>query len=246
MKKKSEEYYSQKFYSKHIEGSVRSAEIILNLLYKLYQPKSVVELGCGRGSWLSVAESLGSNELKAYDGAWVKKEELLSQNIDFTAVDFEKGVDVKSGFDLAISLEVAEHISESNAAGFVKALCKASDVVLFGAAIKYQGGKNHINEQRQSYWVKLFKENGYECFDIFRKEVWDNDAVEWWYRQNIFLFINQASSMINMDGLKRNENLIIDIVHPLSYEGKMKLIENPDRNFCMRCLRRFIKNKFRA
>lgn len=52
--------------------------------------------------------------------------------------------------------------------------------------------------------------------------------------------------MISIDGLKKNEDSIVDIVHPLSWEGKMKLIESPDRNYCMRSFRRFIKNKFRA
>ncbi len=245
MNKTPSEFYNEKFYLRHLDGSVLSAKVILNLLYKIYKPESVVELGCGRGSWLSVAELLGSTNLKGYDGSWVKEEDLLSKNIDFSVVDFEKGMEIKKKYDLAISLEVAEHISNDNAKKFIDKLCSASDVVLFSAAIKHQGGKGHINEQWQSYWVNIYKANGYKCIDMFRQKIWGNDDVEWWYRQNIFLFVNEKS---NIDVFKKMEfgiDQILDIAHPLGYEGKISQIDNPNFNFCMRCVRRFIKAKFR-
>jgi len=243
-------HYTEKFYSRHIDGSVRSANIILDILFKLYKPSSVVEFGCGRGGWLAAAESLGSKVLKGFDGIWVKEEELESKTIDFSAVDFEKGIEVESGYDLAISLEVAEHLSESKAKKFVETICDSSDVVLFSAAIVHQGGKGHINEQWQSYWVNKFKNNGYMCIDMFRKEVWENDDVEWWYRQNIFLFVNKssASKKPELDVFRKMEssaNQILNMAHPLGYEGKINEIYNPNFNFCMRCFRRFVKAKFR-
>ncbi len=73
-KKKLAEHYNETFYNRQIAGSVNSAEIILGLLYDFYQPRSVIDIGCGRGAWLSVAESLGTKTLIGLDGYWNIKE----------------------------------------------------------------------------------------------------------------------------------------------------------------------------
>lgn len=240
--------YDTNFYSKHLEGMTNSAKEVLDLLYKFYQPESVIDVGCGRGAWLAVAESLGSAKLKGMDGRWVKKEELLSKNIDFGAVDFEESLpEVGEKYDLCISLEVAEHITENNARQFINTLCKASDIVLFSAAIVHQGGMNHINEQWQSYWIDLFNSNGYECFDLFRAVLWNNKSVEWWYRQNIFLFVNSKNAFLNLEVLRTLEKPVTDIAHPVNYENKVKgyrsQIEYPTFEFCLGCIKRYIRNK---
>lgn len=54
-------------------------------------------------------------------------------------------------FDLAMTIEVAEHLTPVRADSFVEDLTRLSDVVLFSAAIPAQGGINHVNEQWQSY-----------------------------------------------------------------------------------------------
>jgi SAM-dependent methyltransferase len=100
------EYYNTQFYSGQIDGSVRSAKVILPLLYKLYQPLSVIDIGCGLGDWLATAESLGSLKLRGLDGNWVKKEQLLSKNIDFTAVDFQKSVEIEEKYDYVFRLRL--------------------------------------------------------------------------------------------------------------------------------------------
>lgn len=64
-------------------------------------------------------------------------------------------------FDLAMSVEVAEHLHEASAKGFVASLTRLSDVVLFGSAFSSQGGTNHVNEQPHIYWAKLFETHDY-------------------------------------------------------------------------------------
>lgn len=248
------EHYNEAFYDRQVAGSVSSAEVILGLLYDFYQPQSVIDVGCGRGAWLSVAESLGTKTLIGLDGRWNTKDKLLSQNIDFTSVDLEGPIDIRGKYDLCISLEVAEHLASKRAKAFVEILCKASNVVLFSAAIVNQGGENHINEQWQSYWIELFQANGYEYFDIFRGVIWENEKVDWWYRQNVFLFINisEIGDQINMEKLKGMEEKIPNIVHPNYYEyiyqycrnneAKLraceKMIHEPTLRFCVRSLKR--------
>jgi SAM-dependent methyltransferase len=239
--------YGPDFYRHQCDGSYRSAQIVLRILYGFYRPSSVIDVGCGRGAWLAAAEQLGSGPLRGLDGSWVESNRLLSSAIEFTPIDFEKPIEVDGKYDLCISLEVAEHVSEGRAAAFVETLCRASDVVLFSAAIKLQEGTCHINEQWQSYWIRLFDGRGYDCIDAIRPAVWDNENVEWWYRQNTLLFVRRSSQLLAVCTFPRSEKLLADVVHPRNYETKLRKlhrqIEHPTLKFCLRCLRRYLAIK---
>jgi hypothetical protein len=108
--------------------------------------------------------------------------------------------------DLAISLEVAEHLSPIRAESFVSDLCEAASFVLFGAAIPGQGGVGHVNEQWQSYWASLFAAQGYQCFDAVRPLVWGEKQLPYWYRQNILLYSKTS--------LEAPRPAILNLVHP--------------------------------
>ena len=119
---------------------------------------------------------------------------------------------------MAISLEVAEHLPETAAAGFVASLCRHADVVLFSAAIPAQGGDNHINEQWQSYWAKLFAQEGFEVFDLVRPRFWSEGRIPFWYRQNMLLYVSdKAESLQQKLNCPRGGDICIDMVHPLGY-----------------------------
>lgn len=226
--KENEVFYGNKFFDSQVNGSLKSAKVILELLWKFYKPTSIVDFGCGRGTWLYTAELMGVKDLKGYDGEWVAGK-IISKNIDFSAIDLEDiKIDPKK-YDLAISVEVAEHISEEAAKNLVKVMCKSSDIILFSAAIKNQGGTNHINEQSQSYWVNLYKAEGFDCLDVIRPEIWDNKEVEWWYRQNIFLFVKHLEAhKLNLEHYQKNIKSIFDIVHPNIYEHRMSQLKEKE------------------
>ena len=121
MQKESNHRYDSWFYQRRTNDSFRSAKAVLGILYKFYKPLSVVDIGCGLGSWLAAAESLGSRKLKGYDGGWVAKNKFLSKNIDFTPVDSAKNeLEFKENYDLCISVETAEHLPEACANRFVE------------------------------------------------------------------------------------------------------------------------------
>ncbi len=230
-----EKAYTDDFYDNQIIGSTNSAIEILRLLFNFYRPQSVIDVGCGRGVWLAAAESLGVQDLKGLDGKWVQNLGLVSELVKFHPCNFEEKFVVNRKYDLCISVEVAEHITKKNAKQFIDSICKTSSVILFSAAIKGQGGKNHFNEQPQSYWINLFNEYGYECLDILRAPIWNNNKVDWWYKQNIFLFYDPNQEAKELDGLKKDEKPIADLVHPQHLESKIsqynKNIHHPTFRF---------------
>lgn len=236
--------YSSAVYDAWGDASARSAQAVLRVLWDVYQPKSVVDVGCGIGTWLAAAESLGATRLTGLDGPWVKREQLRSASIAFTSVDFEAAIPDVGRHDLAMSVEVAEHVSEARADAFVANLTRLSDVVVFGAAIPDQGGVSHVNERWQSWWAAKFADAGFEPFDILRAAVWQDSGVEWWYRQNIVLYVRTGTTVIDRAALKARERAALDLVHPALYEAKVAEIrrvhERPDGRFLWQTIRRYL------
>lgn len=213
--------YGKKFYIKHKKVSVSSAREILPLVLKLVQPMSVVDVGCGLGSWLSVCEELGIEDILGVDGYYLDKSMLLIPEDKFQAANLSEPLFTGRRFDLAISMEVAEHIPEKYSDEFIDSLVRLAPVILFSAAIPHRGGDGHINEQWQDYWANLFQKRKYAVIDCIRSEVWNNENVAWWYRQNTLLYVRQDYTDTHIE-LKRMFDLFkgfpLRIVHPLLFE----------------------------
>jgi SAM-dependent methyltransferase len=172
--------------------AVRSARAVLPVALGAVSPTSVVDVGCGRGGWLSVWRELGVADVCGLDGDYVDRGRLAIPLESFAAVDLESVWPVTRRFDLAQSLEVAEHLSPRVGVQFVRQLCALSDVVMFSAAQPGQGGEMHYNERDPSYWAGLFQNQGYTAFDCIRPELVDNKSVDPWYRFNTVLYANNA------------------------------------------------------
>jgi len=184
-------FYHEAFYSCYQDASVSSARVIIEELLKhIDRPHSVVDVGCGIGTWLKVWQEKGV-VVQGVDGDYVSRLQLLIGAENFMPMDLSAPVPLGRQFDLAESLEVAEHLHETCANAFVAFLCSLSPLVLFGAAIPYQGGDHHVNEQWPEYWAKKFSENGYACADIIRDAVWNKPGAAYYYAQNTFLYVRR-------------------------------------------------------
>ncbi|MEO1095012.1 MAG: methyltransferase domain-containing protein [Cyanobacteria bacterium J06638_28] len=181
--------YETDFFEALRQGARQSAAIIVPLLMDWLHPSRVVDLGCGDGTWLSVFQAFGVKDIVGIDGHYVDPDILQIATEYFVPRDLSQPVALERVFDLAISLEVAEHLPAASASGFVASLVKLSDVVLFSAAIPHQGGQHHINEQWPSYWATLFQAHGYVAVDALREKIWEHPAVQPWYAQNCLLFV---------------------------------------------------------
>jgi hypothetical protein len=152
------------------------------------RPKSVIDLGCGLGLWLSVWREPGC-DVPGVDGDWVERARLAIPQACFTQHDLSTPYEPDRRYDLAVFLEAAHYLPLEAAAPLVHASTTAADVVLFSAAIPHQPGKQHVNSQWPDYWSDLFAEQGYVLIDTLRQMIWDDERIDWWYRQNILIFV---------------------------------------------------------
>ena len=182
----------------------------------MFHPSSVIDVGCGIGTFLAVFRRYGVGNVKGIDGNWVNRE-LLAKYIslpDFIEADLQRPLPVDRRFDLALCLEVAEHLRPDAAGVLVESLVQLSDIIIFSAALPGQGGENHLNEQYVDYWQEKFASHGYYFHDVFRSWFWNNPNISWWYRQNMFL-VTKKEKLPAVEILKRYEvNSIQNYVHP--------------------------------
>jgi cyclopropane fatty-acyl-phospholipid synthase-like methyltransferase len=165
----------------NIEAENRhSAETILKMLFDIFQPNSVLDVGCGLGTWLSVAQKMNVSEIMGIDGSWLDKSRLRIDPDLVSIQDLEQPLEIGRKFDLVICLEVAEHLSSDAAPNFIDSLTNHGDIILFSAAIPFQGGSHHINERFPDYWYSLFRERDFEVIDFIRPQIWDDSSVLWW------------------------------------------------------------------
>jgi SAM-dependent methyltransferase len=224
--------YTRDFFETIQGGSRRSAEEMVPLLLALVNPRSVVDVGCGDGTWLSVVAAHGVADVIGIDGAYVDRSRLLIPRDRFVERDLSRPFTIDRAFDLAISLEVGEHLPDSSADGFVRSIASLAPVVAFSAAVPHQTGNHHVNERWPEYWAEAFARHGFAAADVLRPRLWDKDAVEWWYAQNTIVYSRQ-------DALSRLPELAaaaastdprrLTRIHPRNYARIGELLAEKER-----------------
>jgi hypothetical protein len=92
-----------------------------------------------------------------------------------------------------------------------------------------------VNEQWPDYWAAKFQARGYSAVDILRPMLWNDAKIDFWYRQNTFIFSNS-------EGLARNGSLRVwaervnpwsslNLVHPDQYVRKQAEADEMIRTF---------------
>lgn len=218
--------YSAGFYEECSAGSKRSAQAVVPLIIDWLRPNSVVDVGCGTGTWLSVFWESGVHDILGIDGEWVDRAKLDVPDTCFQPADVTKPLQIGRRFDLVVSVEVAEHLPAEHAAGFIDSLTSLGPVVLFSAAIPGQGGTHHVNEQWPEYWAALFRARGFIVVDCLRKRLWQRDDIDWWYAQNSVLCVRRdywTSHPSLRAACGELETPILPLVHPRRFAAALSL-----------------------
>lgn len=185
--------YDSVFYDRIDLTSYSSAQVVVPHIMELIAPSSVIDVGCGRGVWLAEFVGRGVSIVRGLDAKMVDQSRLAIDQSEFRVVDLSQPFTLEGQYDLAVCLEVAEHLPGYMASHLVQQLTTASPVVLFSAAVPFQGGTRHINEQWHCYWHEIFSKCGFACFDILRPKLFNERRVAGWFRQNMFVYAKQES-----------------------------------------------------
>jgi SAM-dependent methyltransferase len=208
--------YSTRYYEGLKEDSAASAKAVVPLVLGLFPARTVLDVGCGSGTWTRAYLDAGC-DARGIDGMVVREEQLLIPKERFERRDLGQPLRLDRRFDLVNCLEVAEHLDPSRGPSFAADLCRLTDVVLFSAAVPGQGGTHHVNEQWASYWIPHFKAAGMVPLDCLRWQLWDNPAVAWWYVQNVFAFVRESRVADFPAAVAAVRPWPTDLVHPRAY-----------------------------
>jgi 2-polyprenyl-3-methyl-5-hydroxy-6-metoxy-1,4-benzoquinol methylase len=212
--------YTSSFFRDQQRGSGQSAKAVLPLIIAAIKPNSAIDVGCGVGTWLAALAEMGVTDVWGIDGDYVDKTLLQIPQERFLPHDLVLPIHLKRRFDLVLCLEVGEHLPADSAATLIDSLVRLGPVILFSAAIPFQGGTSHVNEQWPEYWARHFSRKDYVPVDYVRRQIWQSRDVEWFYAQNILLFVERGYLESNILLQRESEDTPstpLSLVHPVKY-----------------------------
>lgn len=195
--------------------NTRAPSKILPFVFDIFRPRSVLDVGCGTGTWLHVARHLGCSEIFVVEVHHLDVEKIILEKDRMIFKDPNFPFNLNRKFDLIFCIEVAEHLCPESVESLVDSLCLHSDIILFSAAIPYQGGQNHLNEQWPDWWQDLFEKRGFLAYDIIRPKFWNDKDVFYWYKQNLIIYSRKP-----LNGWSPVEGKVLSHVHPHLFEQK--------------------------
>jgi SAM-dependent methyltransferase len=194
-----------RYYRPLADDALTSARRILPIVFAVVRPDSVIDVGCGPGSWARAARSLGVDTVVGVDGSWA--EPWADDSFAFYPSDLVDDIGVDDTFDLAICLEVAQYLPPERLPGFVSQLCDLAPHVLFSSRIPHQWDWMQSVGRWPSWWAEQFREHGRVPVDVVRPAVWSDAQIPAYYRQNMILYAPADAGGAQLPG-----NL--DLVHP--------------------------------
>jgi SAM-dependent methyltransferase len=179
--------YDRTFYDSVNSAGDSSAGVVLPLALSLLSVESAVDIGCGTGIWAAALAEYGVTDVIGVDGSYVPSDQRRLPAYQFVEKDISKPLALGRVFDLALCLEVGEHLPADQSTALIDNVVSCASAAVFSAAAPGQLGTDHINEQWPDYWVSLFEERGWTCWDLIRPAIRYDSRVAWIYRQNIWV-----------------------------------------------------------
>lgn len=150
-------------YYQHINAEEGpQAQRLADVMVWKYAPSSVIDVGCASGLYLKPFLEKGIKVTGIDSAKAAIADEILQIPRSYIQLSDITKQAPKTKADLALCIEVMEHIPARYAQRAIGNLVKAADSILFTAAQPGQGGLGHVNCQLPTYWEALFAKNGFK------------------------------------------------------------------------------------
>lgn len=180
--------YDESFHAKRAGYREPAERCLLAAFAHFGVPESFLDLGCGPGWLVWLAEDLGVTAFGVDIGARDDIGTVLHRDL---AQPLDLGSNRPARFSLVWCTEVAEHLDD--ASELLSAIVRyAADRVIWTAAHPGQGGVGHVNEKPRDHWINEFALRG------LRYEAEETEALRltWrkvagrchWYHENLSIF----------------------------------------------------------
>jgi SAM-dependent methyltransferase len=198
-----EEIYGSRFFARRHRLNWR-APIVCGAIRDTLKPVSVIDVGCATGDLVAEFATQG------FDAYGLEGSRAVMPFLECEAgrvffMDLRKPLPAHfmRDYDVALCLEVAEHIESEYAQQLVQNLGLLSGCVLMSAARPGQGGHHHVNCQSPEYWEDLFRVDAFRRVQRVEREI--KQAWEPWrkkpgikaYYQNLLYFEGRPCWPIN-------------------------------------------------
>jgi SAM-dependent methyltransferase len=198
-----DEIYDETYYGHVDQIMAGSCEAISESIVEHFQPKTVLDVGCGTGGLIMALRARGVNAFGLeYSQAALRL--CRARGLDVRQFDLEHDSGDGRKVDVVVSLEVAEHLPEHIADRFVDLLCASAPIVVMTAATPGQGGTDHVNEQPHEYWIEKFAKRGLtyqKDASMEWRALWTRLGAAPCYCANVMIFRTAVSSLLKIDEL---------------------------------------------
>jgi SAM-dependent methyltransferase len=151
------------FWLFHHDAVANAPHLADAVLAEFPRARSLADIGCGTGGFAAEFQRRGLRvvgcEYSAIGRRWAGRAGV--RVVPFDAADPVQGPLPDGPYDVAISLEVAEHVPAPLADVLIAFIAGASGAIVFTAAHPGQGGTGHVNEQPKVYWIEKFAARGF-------------------------------------------------------------------------------------
>lgn len=153
------ESYTVKYYQSINRTEKEQANALAIGIRKKYNPQSIIDIGCGPGLYLSpFTDIIHLGVDISFEAIDDKVRKISKDNFRVTNITLPTFT-VPIKYDVALCLEVLEHIGMEHMEQTIKNLTSVSDRLIISIAQPGQAGLNHVTLQPYSYWEDLFKRN---------------------------------------------------------------------------------------
>jgi hypothetical protein len=140
--------------------------------FDIRRVKTIIDIGCGDGSYVREFRKNGFDCI-GLDGNPLTSKIPYCQVMDFS-------INLISFFnDLAICLEVGEHIPQEYEQFFIDNICRVSDNIILSWAIEGQGGLGHVNCRNNDYIIAEMKKRNFDYDAIATNFLRKNSTLPW-------------------------------------------------------------------